>query len=170
MTGMPDDALANKLAALARTVSDAALPASPDLGPSDVAALVALAARDGLTVGEIAAAAGLSPSATVRLVDRLERSWLVRRRRRVSREVIVDLTQRGRKRADTLREAGLAGVSRLISALDADDRSALDRIVGRVVDSLTDAPDGFDRARHCRYCVRERCDCGLHPEAADAGS
>jgi DNA-binding MarR family transcriptional regulator len=163
---MADDVIAVRLAALARAIADAAMPAAPDLGASDVAALLALSARDGLTVGEVASAADVSPSAAVRLVDRLERAWLVRRRRRVSREVLVDLTSRGRTRAQTLRDSGLAALTALVGTLDETERATLDRVVRRLATALSEAPAGFDVARFCRYCPRERCDCGLHGDPA----
>jgi DNA-binding MarR family transcriptional regulator len=158
---MDDDALATKVAALAQAVTDAALPSAPDLGSSDVAALVALASRDGLTVGEIAAATGLSPSAAVRLVDRLERAWLVRRRRRVSRDVVVDLTQRGSARAASLSAARRAATVRFVSGLSLEERTALATLVDRMIATLS-AGAGLDAVRHCRFCDRDRCDCDLH--------
>ncbi len=152
---MDDRALANKLAALAGAVAAAVRPADDDLGPSDAAALLAVAGRGPLTVGEVARAAGLSQSAAVRLVDRMERAFLMQRQRRISREVVVEATARGRRRAASLAAARLAGAASFLQALDGADRAALDGLLARLV-----ARPPFDRERDCRLCDREACDCG----------
>lgn len=154
---MHERALANKLAAVAASITEAARPSDRDLGPSDAAALLAVASRGPLTVNEIAAAAGISQSAAVRLVDRLERTWLVQRRRRLSREVLVDATQRGRKRAEQISQDRLRQAAAFLAALDAAERQALDGLLQRIASA-----DPFDPGRDCRACDRSACDCGLH--------
>lgn len=159
---MDHDALANKLAALSDALAERAHPPGDELGPTDVAALVALQSSEPMSVTSLAAATGLSQSAAVRLVDRLERAWLVRRQRRISREVLVDLTQRGHKRAETLAGARLAAAEIILAALSDDERAFLSGLIDRMATALAADP-AFDRTRHCRFCRRECCDCGLHP-------
>jgi len=160
---MDDMSLANKLAALALAVTDAMIAGVEDLAPSAIAALVTIREGDPMSIGEIAAVVGLTHSAAVRLVDRLEKEWLVRRQRRVGREVLVEITSRGRRRAQQLQDVRLAALARVLAPLSPDERAALDGLVGRIVGAI--APATVPAARFCRMCRRDGCDCGLHDHA-----
>jgi DNA-binding MarR family transcriptional regulator len=165
---MDETALSNKLAALALAVADATLARTEDLAPTAVAALVTIRDRDPLSIGEIAHIVGLTHSAAVRLVDRLEKDWLVRRQRRVGREVMVEITARGRRRAQQLQENRFAAVAGFLAELDPADQAELDRLVSKIIRNL--ARDDLQVDQFCRMCRRGACDCGLHeaPETADA--
>jgi hypothetical protein len=79
----------------------------------------------------------------------------------VSRDVLVDLTQRGRTRAAALSAARLAATTRIVAGLSTEDRDILSAIVDRTIAAMA-ANAGFNAVRHCRFCDRDRCDCGLH--------
>lgn len=163
---MDDSPLGNKLAAVALAISDAALAKSEDLAPTAVAALISIRDQEPLSIGDIARIVGLTHSAAVRLVDRLEKDWLVRRQRRVGREVMVEITARGRRRAQQLQDARLAAVAEFISDLDADDRSALERLVDKIIRLRRGGE--MDSDQFCRMCHRGPCDCGLHHPVGEA--
>jgi DNA-binding MarR family transcriptional regulator len=80
-----------------------------------------------LTPSELAQFLGLSPAATGRAVDALTRAGIVARRdddadRRVKR---LALTPAGQAAITRISEARLAGLTRLVGDLDADQRQAL---------------------------------------------
>lgn len=166
---MDDSPLPNKLAALALAITDATLAQTDDLAPTAVAALITIRDQEPFSIGDIARIVGLTHSAAVRLVDRLEKDWLVRRQRRVGREVMVEITSRGRRRAQQLQEARLGAVSAFLTSLDPDDLATMSHLVDKMLHvhcGETVDPDQF-----CRMCRRGGCDCGLHerqPEAAEA--
>ena len=95
-----NDLLANKLGALALHAVDdlvAGLAQSESAG----AALLTLFHRGALAASDLAPIIGLTQSATVRLIDRLESQGLVRREPAPGRAVPLGLTVRGRRRAAT---------------------------------------------------------------------
>lgn len=157
---MDDTPLTNKLAALALAITDATLAKSEDLAPTAVAALISIRDGEPLSIGDIARIVGLTHSAAVRLVDRLEKDWLVRRQRRVGREVLVEITARGRRRAQQLQDHRTVAATNVIAGLSSEERAALDTVISRII-ALRAAedlvPDQF-----CRMCRRGSCDCGLH--------
>lgn len=158
--------LPNKLAALALAVTDASLAPDDDLAPTAVAALITMSNSAPLSIGEIAGIVGLTHSATVRLVDRLEIQSLLRRQRRVGREVLVEITPAGRRRAQALQERRLRETAGFLSGLDETERRSLEDLVDRMLrDHLA---RGHDRGRLCRMCSRSACDCcpGGPPEVA----
>lgn len=162
---MNDSPLGNKLAALALAIADATLAKSEDLAPTAVAALISIRDREPLSIGEIARIVGLTHSAAVRLVDRLEKDWLVRRQRRVGREVMVEITARGRRRAQQLQDARLAAVGGYLSDLEDADLAELGRIVDRIIQVQQRGELRVDQ--FCRMCQRGSCDCGLHGSVVD---
>ncbi len=149
--------LQNKFAALSLAVTDAALAEDDDLAPTAVAALITAANTPPASIGEIAAIVGLTHSATVRLVDRLETDGLLRRRRRVGREVMVEITPAGRRRANALQDRRLAESGAFLAALSAEERDLLDRLVDRML--RAHVARGHDRRRLCRMCARAYCNC-----------
>ncbi|WP_181700417.1 MarR family winged helix-turn-helix transcriptional regulator [Chthonobacter albigriseus] len=166
---MDDSPLSNKVAALSLAIADATLAQSDDLAPTAVAALITIRDQEPLSIGDIARVVGLTHSAAVRLVDRLEKDWLVRRQRRVGREVMVEITSRGRRRAQQLQELRLAAVTGFLSGLDPDEQDELNRLVDKMI--RVHGRGEVDPDKFCRMCRRGACDCGLHeavPEAVDA--
>lgn len=160
---MDDPALANLLAAVAESLARRTAANDEDLAPTAVAALMALAGVDNLTVGDIARRVGLTHSAAVRLVDRLEKQWFVRRLRRVSREVRVEVTARGRRRALGMQQARLAAAGSLVGLVDPQARSVLAGQLAAMMAALRADDATADTA--CRMCRPEGCACGLGPPA-----
>lgn len=149
--------LPNKFAALSLAVTDATLAGDTDLAPTAVAALITAANNPPVSIGEMAAIVGLTHSATVRLIDRLETDGLLRRRRRVGREVLVEITPAGRRRADGLQDHRLAESSRFLAVLSDGERELLGLLVDRML--YSQATQGHDRRRLCRMCARVQCNC-----------
>lgn len=149
--------LSNKLAALALAITEAAMAPDDDLAPTAVAALITAANTEPLSIGEIAAVVGLTHSATVRLVDRLEAADLFRRQRRIGREVLVEITVAGRRRAQGLQERRLAKAGAFLEGLSADETELLDGLIGRML--RAHVARGHDRQRVCRMCSRAHCNC-----------
>lgn len=146
---------ANRLAACALALSDG-LFEGEDLSPSAIAALLSLAGGERRTIGEIAAIVGLTHSASVRLIDRLEKDWLVRRGARKGREVNVELTARGRHRAASLSKKRASFVGRLLDRLPLEERETLAQSVNQLLRLLV--PDASDAgARACRFCDVNGC-------------
>jgi DNA-binding MarR family transcriptional regulator len=162
LKGLPgvDMPLSNKLAALALAIADASVSPSDDLAPTAIAALISIKNSEPLSIGDIATVAGLTHSAAVRLVDRLEKDWLVRRQRRVGREVLVEITTRGRRRAQQLQEARESAARTFLSALEEREQSQLGALIDKVIQQK--ATEGLNVLRFCRMCRVGQCNCGLH--------
>lgn len=158
--------LPNKLAALSLAVSDATLSVDGDLAPTAVAALITAANNPPASIGEIAAIVGLTHSAAVRLIDRLETDGLLHRRRRVGREVLVEITPAGKRRADKLQERRLSVSSSFLVGLSSDERAFLGQLVDRMM--RDHAARGYDRRRLCRMCARALCNCCFDTDPAVA--
>lgn len=155
MVPMPDPVLANRLAALATFLDDAVHAETDELSPSAVAALQSIRQDGPLAIQDVARTIGLTHSATVRLIDRLEKDWLVRRLSRRGREVRVEVTARGRRRASQFQEKRLAVAGGLIDALEAGEKLALAEILDKLLAASVADHDGATRT--CRSCERDGC-------------
>jgi DNA-binding MarR family transcriptional regulator len=141
-------------------------------GQSDTAA-IALSALDQFlddpTVDRLRQVLGLTPSGTVRLVDRLAGAGYVERRPGPDgRSVSVRLTTAGRraaKRVATARAEVLAGA---LEVLEPHERQQLDALLARVLPGLIRGP-GATRWM-CRLCDMTACgrDAGRCPVANTA--
>lgn len=169
MAAMPDRIAANRLAALTTALDDAMSAGSDGLSESAVAALLVVRRSEAVSIQEIARRIGLTHSATVRLVDRLEEEWLVRRLSRRGREVQVEATARGKRRSRELLDRRLAVAGGLIERLEPEDRREFARLVSLLLSWL---PADADRDRTCRYCDQGACrgsgDCPVAPAPAPA--
>ena len=152
--------LQNKLSALSLAITDSTFAGADNLAPTAVAALMSIRDQEPLSVGDIARIVGLTHSAAVRLIDRLEKDWLVRRQRRVGREVMVEITARGRRRAQQLQDARSAAVSEYLAVLTDEERLSLNAIIDRILHNRPETAPPVDQ--FCRMCRRGVCDCGLH--------
>lgn len=155
MVPMLDPTLANRLAALATALDDAVHAETEDLSPSAVAALQTIRQNGPLAIQDVAKTIGLTHSATVRLIDRLEKDWLVRRLGRKGREVRVEVTARGRRRAAQFQDRRLAIADGLLEALEADERVTFAGIVDKLLAATVSDAEGA--VRTCRSCEREGC-------------
>ncbi|QUS56348.1 MarR family winged helix-turn-helix transcriptional regulator [Pseudovibrio brasiliensis] len=110
--------IADQLSAVSTALEDASVDAYGDLSTSAVAALLIMRRSPAISIGTVAKEVRLSHSATVRLIDRLEKDWLVRRLRRRGREVMVELTVRGKRKAVEVAEARRKAAHALLGDID----------------------------------------------------
>ena len=153
-------AVANRLGALALVVSDRTSAVLTGLAGHSTSAAAALSALnhflDAPSIELLRQVLGLTHSATVRLVDRLEEDGYVRRRPGPdARTASVVLTAAGRRVAARLSAARLEVLSGLVAELGSEERSALDDILGRLLVSLMRQP-GATRWT-CRLCDTDAC-------------
>ncbi len=111
---------------------------------------------DGPSVDRLRAVLGLTPSGTVRLIDRLQAAGYVTRLPGVDgRSVSVHLTASGRRAARRVADARAAVLEEALGALAPDEREALDRLISRVLVGLIRGP-GATRWM-CRFCDTVAC-------------
>ncbi|OKL44257.1 MarR family winged helix-turn-helix transcriptional regulator [Pseudovibrio exalbescens] len=132
------DQVANKLTAISTLLEDTSLQTYGDLSASAVAALLTIQRHTSISIGGIAAEVRLSHSATVRLIDRLEKDWLVRRQRRRGREVMVELTARGKRRATDLAKARWEAATALLNEIDEKDLERLNEVFQKILNQTED--------------------------------
>ena len=151
--------LANTFAALAVTINDrllVGLAERYELGPSDTAALVVLG-RVPQRIEDVRQQLGLSHSAAVRLVDRLEASGLaVRGRGGDARSVRVRLTAAGRRRAHDVLTERERIVADMLAGLSPSERRSLAEVVERLLEQL--ATDWQTTMLTCRLCNIPLCE------------
>jgi MarR family transcriptional repressor of emrRAB len=151
---------ANLLGTVGLAVSDrirAAGEAELGLSGSAPQALVALStylADEPLEV--IARAFDITPSAVVRLIDRLESAGLVERRSGTDgRRVSVRLTSRGHRQAKAILARRERELSDVLGALSAAERKELTRLNEKLLANLPEDVAGARRV--CRYCDVRAC-------------
>jgi MarR family transcriptional repressor of emrRAB len=153
------DHLDNLLGAAAVAISDALsalMKQQAGLKLSASSVILTLGQHDLLTITEIAKIAGITHSATVRLIDGLECQKLVLRKRGESmREVAVSLTERGRNIYSTLRQAQAEILEPLLSNLLEDERQLLESALSRILVALTSSRERADHI--CRFCDEGVC-------------
>jgi MarR family transcriptional repressor of emrRAB len=133
------------------------------------AALVALDSHPASSVGELSRALGRSHSATVRLVDGLERAGLVRREPSGdARSVALELTAAGTAAAGAVRSARARVLDGLVGALADGDVKRLEPLLERLL--AASAGDAGSRWRTCRLCEEPRCETGRRPCPVDAAA
>jgi DNA-binding MarR family transcriptional regulator len=138
-----------------------------DLDLRSVAALTLVDSHDGATVDWLAPRVGLSQSATVRLVDRLESaSWVDRRR--VGREVALTSTAAGRRVLGRWQAHTDAVAESLTSELGPDELAELIRLLASTLARRARPRTLADRA--CRTCDWKACgnDCPVDRSVATA--
>jgi DNA-binding MarR family transcriptional regulator len=164
------DRTANLLGALALAISDAqtqAMEAASGLGRSATATLVTLGEYPGLSVAALAAILGLSHSATVRLVDDLERRDVVQRKPGADRRSVgLGLTAAGMGLRTRAMQARADVLVRSLAAVPPDDREVLTRVLSRILEELTTSRTAADHI--CRLCDEDACgrdDCPVERRA-----
>jgi DNA-binding MarR family transcriptional regulator len=118
------------------------------------------------TMGRLHEVLGLTPSGTVRLVDRLEaEGYLVRGAGEDGRSTTVRLTRVGRRAARKTAAARAAVLERTVGTLSAAERRTLDGLLSRLLPEHIRGP-GAHRWM-CRLCDTRACgrDRGLCPVA-----
>lgn len=150
------DRAGNLLGVLALAVADRTADAVGH-PPSTAAALIAL--KEFLvepSVDRLKNVLGLTPSGTVRLVDRLEhQGWVERGPGPDGRTVAVKLTEAGRAEADKVSAARAAVLDSALESLDATQRAALEQLLETLTPGLIRGP-GATRWM-CRMCDMTAC-------------
>ncbi len=166
---------ANILGSLSLSVGDQVRSASEGQigsGGEAPAGLVAIATfLSGASIEELSRALGLSHSAVVRLVDKLEGQGLVSRRSGSDRRsVAIVATYLGNQLADRVLAARSRALAELLSALDESERAELTRLHEKLLSGLVRG--GARTTQICRLCDADGCGhyAGLCPvtEAARA--
>jgi MarR family transcriptional repressor of emrRAB len=105
-------------------------------GPAALAALSTY--LEGEPIDQLARSLGLSHSAAVRLVDRLEKSGFVKRRPGVDgRSVSVAMTPPGRRAGRKILDARHRAIAEVLESLSASEQRTLAGVCGKVLGGLT---------------------------------
>ncbi len=155
------DAYANNLlGALSLALTDrveAALEATLGVGGNAGAALLSIGTRPGESIDQLSRVLGLTHSATVRMVDRLEQPGWVRRDRwvRDGRTAALTLTATGRSAFRRLLKARSTALNQVTGVLGDREKETLRKLLTKMLASL---PDDRAEARHiCRMCEHGMC-------------
>lgn len=151
---------ANALGAFALVVADqisAAAAGAAGQSTTGAAALAALAQfLDRPSLDHLHEVLGLTPSGTVRLIDRLEAEGLVARSPGPDgRTRSVVLTTRGRRIAQRVAAARAAVLEPLVADLSSTERDALRGLLSRMMTSVVATKEGG--AWTCRLCDIAAC-------------
>jgi DNA-binding MarR family transcriptional regulator len=122
------------LTALVEAAERAVEKISSSVPPAQLRALLIIDRVGSLNLNKLAAQVGASASATSRLCDRMEVAGLLTRDRAVGsrREIVLLLTESGRRLAEWVREQRRAALSELLQAMSPDGREALVRGLGEL--------------------------------------
>ena len=157
---------ANLLGALSVAVSDRLereLKSHPSQTDSAAAALNLIGFYEGCTNGALSASLGLSHTATVRLLDKLEAQDLVERRAAESdqRAVALYLTRKGRARLREVLAARCAALCDMIASLSRSEERQLGHLLERLLKAATKTAADADHI--CRLCDETACPAGICP-------
>jgi|SRR5436190_14494631 len=154
------DRTGNLLGALSLAVTDRTSDAAGDVvGGSDSAAIALSALHHFLedpSIDLLRRVLGLTPSGTVRLVDRLEAAgYVARGPGRDGRSVTVRLTPRGRRAARRVSAARAEVLESALAGISPREREAFDRILSHVLVGLIRGPGAVRWM--CRLCDTTAC-------------
>jgi MarR family transcriptional regulator, negative regulator of the multidrug operon emrRAB len=161
---------ANLLGALAGEITDRIERQGrlhPNETSSAIAALNVISFYEGCSNGALSRALGLSHTATVRLVDKLELDGLVHSETGTDkRSVALSLTDRGRDRARSVIHERCLRLGDFVDALTPRQRRQLDEIAETLLKSMVEAAQDADHI--CRLCDGSACPtrrCPVHQKA-----
>jgi DNA-binding MarR family transcriptional regulator len=122
------------LTALVEAAERAVEKISSSVPPAQLRALLIVDRAGGLNLNTLAARVGASASATSRLCDRMEVAGLLARDRAAGsrREIVLSLTESGRRLAEWVREQRRAALADLLAAMTPEGRAALIRGLGEL--------------------------------------
>jgi DNA-binding MarR family transcriptional regulator len=154
------DRTGNLLGALSLSVADRTSDAVGDATGQSQTAAIALSALqqflDRPSVDLLRRVLGLTPSGTVRLIDRLEDAGYVRRRPGDdARSVSIQLTASGRRAANRVSEARAEVLQDALSALPAAKREEFEEMLSRVLVGMIRGPGAVRWM--CRLCDMGAC-------------
>jgi DNA-binding MarR family transcriptional regulator len=149
--------LANRLGALGTALMDATSSvASSRLSDREIAALVAVASYEEMTLERLGGLVALSQPATTHLVARLESASLVERLpghdRRTRR---LELTHDGRRAVEEFTADRMSALKDVVVGMTVRERAQLLDLVDRLLAALTNGRLAADRI--CRYCDQHAC-------------
>ena len=150
----------NLLGALSLALTDrvaAALEATLGVGGNAAPALLSIGTRPGESIDDLSRVLGLTHSATVRIVDRLEQRGWVRRDRGGSdgRTAALTVTSTGRAAFRRLLKARNTALNHVTGVLEDRENETLRKLLTKMLASL---PDDRAEARHlCRMCEHGVC-------------
>ena len=126
------------------------------LETADMTALLAVYARPGSAIGDVAATTSLTHSGAVRAVDRLEaQSLLIRKQAPDRRVAALQCTERGEATANCLLTARKEAIGDVLGGLSAKGRAALVHTSKILLTKLTE--DQTEAWRICRLCEHSIC-------------
>lgn len=164
------DRTGNLLGALSLAITDRTADGAGEAVGQSESAAVALSAMyhflDDPALDLLGRVLGLTPSGTVRLVDRLQDAgYLKRRPGRDGRSVSLRLTAAGRRAAGRVSAARAQVLQNALSALTPGERDVLEELLSRVLVDLIRGPGAVRWM--CRLCDTAACgrDTGLCPVA-----
>jgi DNA-binding MarR family transcriptional regulator len=151
------DREANIAAAFATALIDriAAGVEASELRPTAAATLTFIASHPECTIERLRRGLGISHSAGVRDVARLQRLGLVERRQGHGRSTALRLTEQGLGRVSTIQRSRLTAATEVLNTLATEERSALVALFERVLTSIT--PDRPTADATCRLCDYDLC-------------
>lgn len=156
---MSDRRTTNLFGALCSAVNEAVTESTSEiagLGGSAPAALVAMG-DDGLSsIDALASSLGLSHSATVRLVDRLEKTELVTRSKGADgRTVALVLTKKGKKFSRNVAAERRKVLKNILGPLGPKSMQALEAMAESILRKI--AEESTNPERICRMCDVKQC-------------
>jgi DNA-binding MarR family transcriptional regulator len=156
----PLDRTGNLLGALALSVADGTSDAVGDAAGQSETAAIALSALhhflEDPSVDLLRQVLGLTPSGTVRLLDRLEDAgYVARRPGHDGRSVSVRLTAAGRRAAERVAAARARVLHESLSVLEPGEREVFDRLLSRVLVGRMRGPGAVRWM--CRLCDTTAC-------------
>ncbi len=141
----------------------------PNETTTAAAALNVIGFYEGCSNNALSRALGLSHTATVRLVDKLEAQGLVVSETGTDRRSIaLSLTEAGRERAKAIVRTRCVMMGELVDRLTPEQCRQLDTIAETLLRSMVEAADAADHI--CRLCDEEACPpdhCPVHLKAAE---
>ena len=156
---MTDDRTANLLGALALALADALnheAAMRAEHGAAAPAALVTIGFYEGDSIDALAHVLDLSHSATVRLIDRLQKDALVERRGGPDgRTSALHLTRRGKARVRSILDGRRRVLGNALSPLSTDEHAALTGLMEKLLSGLTRDRRHADHI--CRLCDERVC-------------
>lgn len=150
---------ANLVGALSLAITERLLDAGSEggLDRNQAAALVMLSNHPGQSIESLSHTLGLTHSGAVRLVDRLQASALaLREPGGPGRTLALRLTARGEDAAISVLARRQAVIEQALAGLGAQDVTALEGVVARLLAALTS--DRQSARRICRLCDEALCE------------
>jgi len=150
----------NVLGALALVLNDgirSATNASMGMSGETAAAVMLIGANPHLTVGLVAKALALTPSGTVRLIDKLAADGLVEKDHGTDqRTVLLSLTEKGFIKRSEIQFERERVIGQSMRGLSPNEVAVLGPLLDRMLSNMMKSAD--DDYRFCRMCDEDACE------------